>query len=396
MDNTYTVVNLNDAVKLKFKKAEFDFPQVVNIKLFDENNSLKDDYKDILETVQSFLMNNAYTKRVNFNFPYEKLPNEFFVEICKFYEAVQDYVECKVAVTHYYKDSYKSSTVKYWNIETIIKANKDIEKVCDFIKESKFSPMEAFAYVHAYVQKIAKYNTTNQFFHNWFDNDQFFLGAYLDLPEIVCMGYSALMEEIINNLDMHGLECKIVGVSFDHLVKGYHASHARCFVKVKDEKYKIDQTFFDDATWDGLSAIEHPLFAHFAMSNDCHSPKVSELYDYYVPRFISLDHLKTTYFIEDFNKIKETYNNSKIKINQFMLEKIYFNVLTKLYPDEPVEKIYDILSEMTKSSFYEQQSRKYHGYIAKESLIISKDYATKLYNKGKNIEKKSFDEPKEL
>ena len=61
-----------------------------------------------------------------------------------------------------------------------------------------------------------------------------------------------------------------------------------------------------------------------------------------------------------------------------MIEKIYFRVLTKMYPNKDTEGILKILGNMTNDSFKAQEKRLYKGNLAKNESILTKEYAEKL------------------
>ena len=188
-------------------------------------------------------------KYINLYVPYEKIPKKEFSHLYKLYQKTKDLIPCYINVEHRYIDDDKFFDEKYnisWDLSAVIKANLGINKVCDFIKKSKLSPFEALAFVHNYVSNVANYKTSKLFGGDWFSKDQFFVGAYLDLPEVVCAGYSSLMKEIIDNLDMPELKCDIISVAFEHLQADYYAKHSRCLIEIKDEKYGLNQTVFDD------------------------------------------------------------------------------------------------------------------------------------------------------
>lgn len=377
MQDEIIVYNKSQALELQNIKCED--VELLQIRLFDANNQYSDEQLEMLEILKHFVLNNNIQK-IRFEALNEKLPKDAFAELCKFYKDIQYKTRCGVIVQHSHKDEQKkSSAKKYWDIETIVKANSEIEKVCNFIKESGFSPMEALAYIHGYVQKVANYTFSEEEDHSWYDNDQFFAGAFMHMPEVVCMGYSALMEQIIRTLDMPGLECDMISIKFDHKLKHYTASHARCFVRVKDEKYQIEQTFFDDPTWDNVSEHHFPIFTHFAMKNESHQDDISKMYHYYSPKLVALEDNNSTYAVKPFDERHNLKNNSKIKMNQMLVEKIYFNVLQKVYKTADFDTLYDILCDMTKASHQEQKDRMFDGYIAKEKPVLSKKVARDLF-----------------
>ena len=380
LNNVLDINKLEDAKKLKnIFSQEID---TLNIRLFDYRNEYYKDLPEILKIVEDNLFSLPNLKNINLRCVYEKLPKEVFKNICKLYKNISKDINCQIVVEHaHMRDSwYDTGEVdKCWDVKTIIKANTEIDKVCKFIRDSKFSPMEAFAYIHAYVQNVAKYRRSSEEQHSWDDSDQFFAGAFMDMPEFVCTGYASLMNEIITNLNMPGLESKMMTVSLKNLSTDKTDYHARNFIKIKDDKYKINQTFFDDATWDGYNDHNYPLFAHFAMPNGCHKPEFNGKYQYTVLDEIKLRGEGSIYDFIDFNEYQEEFDKSKIKINQLMIEKIYFRVLKKMYPTEDVESLCKRVERMTKSSFEEQTKRQFKGYFATEKSLLGKEYAQKLY-----------------
>ena len=316
-----------------------------------------------------------HIKFVNVVVPYEKIPKNQFEYLLNLYNKTQNDIPCYVNVNHRHIDDDKFYDETYnlsWEIKTIIKANIEIEKVCKFIKERDFSPFEALAYIHNYVSNVANYNISNAIAKNWYCKDQFFAGAYNDIPEVVCAGYSSLMKEIIDNLNMPELNCQIINVNFEHLKKGYYASHARCLIKIKDKKYGLNQTIFDDPTWDNDEKASCSKYTHFAMPNNCHDINVSKMYDYIGIYHIDEIGNKSIRVTKDFNIYKSLQNKSKNKIDQKMIETAYANVMHKTYLNESANEIYTDLKQLAKESFNEQLKREYIGNLTQSKPIITK------------------------
>lgn len=358
-----------------------------------ENSDYSKEHDKILDMIfnnTKLFQDNIH--KLDFKVPYEKIPKKEFIKLYKIYTALNNDVMMGVNVEHWFSDgkSYDwiddkeiLNSTQRWDIKTIIKANLEINKVCDFVKRNNLSPMEAFAFVHNYVSTISKYNPTNDLYHSWRDKDQFFAGAFMDLPEVVCAGYSSLMKEIIDSLGISGLQCEIISLPFENMLSGITGSHARCFIKVKDDKYGIDQSCYDDPTWDGKGAQTCPKYTHFAMPNDCHDPRRNQKYDYYLPQIYKFSKMNAFKELEEWNPSIE-YNNSKNQIDQLMIEKIYFNVLQKMDSDASEEEIYQVLSKMAMASFDEQTERMFMGNLEQKQLKLSKAKANQIYNSNKS------------
>ena len=362
--------------------------QFLQLSLFHDKKYTKDATKMLQILADNSELLNGKVDRITINLLNERMPKDLFIELYNLYKKLGDAVQYNIYIEHKYLDSaYEDGLIK-WDIDTILKANLEIEKVCKFIKSSNFSPMEALAYAHRYVSTVAKYNSTKTDYGYWHNSDQFFGGAFLDLPEIVCMGYASLMKEIVDTLDMPGLKCDMLYVDLDFLKKEGTGRHARCFVTIKDEKYGVDQTVFDDPTWDNIKDGNKicSKYANFAMSNDCHKIENNKNYWFYQPKFINLEDNKSTRVLTENRADGVAYCNSKNQIDQFMIETINFNVLQKEHPEKSVAEIYEILNKMAKISFDEQTNRGFDGYLKQEDLILTKNQANELFeinNKAK-------------
>ena len=363
---------------LNFKRVD-----TLELKLFDAYNNVQKGVEMIEYLKNNLDSLNPKIKSIIFTVPYEKLPKELFLSICDFYYNTKPNRELSLSinVNHSHTNGffYEEKTLN-WDVETIIKANTEIDKICQFIKDSNFSPMEALACIHNYVSSITAYKGSP--LHSWYQKDQFFAGAYLYLPEFVCLGYSSLMKEIIDNLDIPGLKCEILSISFKHLKKCKSESHARCFIKVKDDKYGVNQTVFDDPTWDNEETLSHK-YAHFAMPNDSLEQKKNGLYEYYIPERIEFKKDKSKHEFVDENLYYDNFNHSQNQISQHMIETIYFNVLEKTLPNLNCDEIYKILTKMANDSFNEQTIREFKGNLISKNLMLSKNEAKRLYTENR-------------
>ena len=332
----------------------------------------------------------GYIGKVFLDIKNERLPKEVLKYILKFNQEF-DGAECVTNVYHSTGGYNGYEKVVHWDLNTIVKANLEIERVCNFIKNNNFSQMETLAFVHKYVSTVAKYNKSNQVDSCWSDYDQFFAGAYMKLPEVVCMGYASLMKEIIDNLNMPGLKCDLVSVDLERLDKDYKGQHARCFLKVEDKKYGINQTMFDDPTWDNIkdeSSISK--YAHFAMNNDCHFVDNNKKYNYKYPHLVKFSDDKSTKTITYEDAEDYTFNDSKNQVDQLMIETIHFNVLQKQFPNKSIDEIYETLNQMATKSFNEQEEREFVGNLKSGELCLSKAQAQTLFNTNRAKQQTNF------
>ena len=345
-----SINNVSDCKKLLSELDDYFY--ILNIKIQDDNYDclkyIANHHKEFKDSI----------KIINLTLPYEMMPKKDFEVLYNLSTNLPN-TKCNVSIGHRYVEDDRFVDNRgsvMWNLQTIIKANQSIYDVCDFIKRNNFSPFEAYAYIHKYVSTIAQYNSSSAG-GTWLSHDQFYPGAFFDLPEVVCMGYASLEKEIIDNLNMPGLKCDIVSVSFYNKDRYTSDKHARCLVQVLDEKYEINQSCYEDPTWDNVQVSEEktPLYAHFAMNLDCHERRTNDKYDYNYPSLIELSP-KHTKNVVDLTSRWE-YNKSKNPISQLQIERAYFNVISKSKPNAKFEDLYALLTQMAKQSYDEQLSR---------------------------------------
>ena len=357
-----------------YKNLHVDNDNVLCVRLKNESTPF---CENIIDFVISNISSYGDVKEIKFVTSSEKLPKQIFEKVLELRKVVADKIDINFVVRHSYEDDwgYEERELK-WDIATIVRANSGINGVCDFIKQNNLSPFEALAYIHDYVSTITRYHESHLLRHEWYNKDQFFASAYMDIPELVCMGYSSLMKEIIDNLGMPGLDCEIISVQFEHLKKDIKGAHTRCFIKIKDDKYGLDQTMFDDPTWDNDDNLPHK-YCHFAMPNNSFDLDVSKIYDYRTPYKMEKSQFGLVYTNE--NIMQSVYNNSKKQVTQFTVETAYFNMLCKKYPDKKCREVYNDIAQMTKLSYDEQVLREYDGNIKTEKPKLSKLTAIRLY-----------------
>lgn len=141
-----------------------------------------------------------------------------------------------------------------WSLEDVYNANKNIDEIVNKIKAKEFSPFEAMLYIHRTVTYIFEFNK---------DKESFSSERSRVLPDmfknetIVCSGFASLVKAIIDKLDMPDLKCDFVGCRLynKHLLNVSGSGHCHNLITIKDEKYKLDGHYVEDATWDARNDI---------------------------------------------------------------------------------------------------------------------------------------------
>lgn len=356
--------------------------ETLELKIFDQYEISRKGLDLVEYLTKNFDKLSDNVKNIILDIPYEKIPKEKFLPLLNLYEKTLerkiDLSVCVLKEVTFDIFDDKSQNV-FWDFQTILKANKDIDRICDFLKQSTLTPFEMLAFIHDYVSTIVAYNCSKEEKRTWASKNQFFAGAYLDIPDFVCAGYSALMEEIIDNLNIPQLKCKILSINFDIREENLHESHARCLINIKDEKYGLDQAVFDDPTWDNNKNLNHE-YANFAMPNDSLEQKLNKRFTYYIPSSKEFRQTKSKYeFDADFNLSTSNYNRSKNQISQEMIEECYFNMYSKCYQEKSFDEIYSLLEKMAKDSYASQEQRKFEGNLKSDKLMLSRAKAKNLF-----------------
>ena len=371
----------------------------VVIKLFDDKtNQLKN--FDLLDIIASDVVGfqKCGLSYVNLLVPYERMRKDDFSHINNFWNAIKGKINCNVCVNHKLLEEggfYEDQKQLKWHVKTIIKANSEIDRVCKVIKDSKLSPFEALAFIHQYVGNVAQYNSSNAEKSPRFAKDQYFAGAYDAMPEVVCMGYASLMKEIIDNLNMPGLSTEIFVTSyFDRDITKY-INHARCYIQIKDDKYKLNQSCFCDPTWDGKGKYDLATYTFFAMNNNCHGPEYNSriIFKQNDKAFILLDRKTFNREMVDYLPRSAEYNKSRGKVDQYAIEKAFFNMKQKTETEKDFDTLMSEIERMTVLSYNHAKKQGFSGYIKSDKTKLSREEAKKIYKENepciKNFDNKS-------
>ena len=369
---------------------------VLKLKTFDESGITKEGL-ELVEYLKKNLNKLPFSvSDIILAVPYEKILDEDMVKFYSFYMKLKETgeINLKICVRHRYIVERTGADYKediYWDFESIAEANKVIEIIKARLQYSNYSPLEKYAFIHDYVSNIAPYTASVEEKHSWSDKDQFFAGAYLKEPEVVCAGYSALMKEIIDSLDIPELKCKNLLVKLCRKNEGEWGGHVRCLVFVKDKKYGIEQGFVDDPTWDNGKGIH--VYTHFAMSKKAFESNANGVFNYCHPEeYVYSDNKAAKEELEDSNVFYDTLSHGENTLDQKMIEKVYFTLLKNIYSNADFDRCYAMLQKLAKDSFKEQQLKSFDGNLKSENLMLSKEEAKEIFYSNKKEKDKDSDE----
>ena len=143
-----------------------------------------------------------------------------------------------------------------WDLDQVVKANAEIDKVVDKIKRLKLSPYETMVYIHKYLTQNYDYGhfyVSGNLEDRNSENNRSIVAAIKN-KQTVCAGFASMTKAIIDRLNLSQLKCKYQGVvSWDYnaaLEPEGRGGHVLSLITIQDPKYNIDGMYFDDATWD--------------------------------------------------------------------------------------------------------------------------------------------------
>lgn len=145
-----------------------------------------------------------------------------------------------------------------WNLEQVIDANMEIDKVVRKIRDLKLSPYETMVYIHKYITQNYGYGFNGGIIADIkgtrkSEKNRSIVAAILN-KKTVCAGYASLTKVIIDRLNIPGLTCEYQNASCWKSAKKdnikFAGGHALVLVSIEDSKYNISGSYLNDATWD--------------------------------------------------------------------------------------------------------------------------------------------------
>lgn len=177
---------------------------------------------------------------------------EEILEICE----VNDYLKSKgmaedIHFSEFFTLKKDSEFEESWSLEKVIKANSEIDKVVQFIKENNLSPYETMVYIHKYVTNRFSYsNKERRMGLERYKEDTRNIVYAFEFEEVCCCGFASLIKAIIDKLDNPNLKCEFATLTSIDRESGETDGHAYNVIHLKDEKYGINGSYREDACLD--------------------------------------------------------------------------------------------------------------------------------------------------
>lgn len=125
------------------------------------------------------------------------------------------------------------------NLDNFIGMRQTIDWYKQLINEGELSPAERLLYAYDIIKSFG-YNESSVD-----SNDSRYIPEIIQTGNIVCVGYSSFIEQLLKELDIPTAKIS-VSVKVDDKLCG----HARNVVRLDDDKYNIHGLYAFDATWD--------------------------------------------------------------------------------------------------------------------------------------------------
>lgn len=141
----------------------------------------------------------------------------------------------------------RSKIENYWDLDTILKANKFIDNVVDVIKDNHLPPLNAMLYIHKTITDNFTYKKSST------DDEitcRTVLGAFTEEKAIVCSGFASMVKAIIDRLNLEGLSCEFANCKIYNPKTKSYEKHIHNIIKLNDQENKVKGTFFEDACYD--------------------------------------------------------------------------------------------------------------------------------------------------
>lgn len=206
------------------------------------------------------------------------------------------------------------------------------------------SPLEKYVYAYNIVKMFKKYKENNDDKSSARD-----LYKILDSDDIVCVGFSELLSDLLNKLNINNTtihaDVEVVDDTDELDIKTEKAGHQRVYVYLKDEKYKIEGYYLSDPTWD--NDLENDFYTHILFKDKDKS--VLRKYEW-IDESLLFDVNCLYEFNKYFDFIKERFNKSTIDLMNYLIEIIfelepgYLNDLKTKYDfiDKKYNRIYEL------------------------------------------------------
>lgn len=265
-------------------------------------------YKKLLEALKK----EGISKEITIKLLGNPLYDESFI-----YEDLDSILDNKIIIQYntchdlneYNRDEPISSSIMYYSdIEAsgITESSryadmiKTFDEITTHIEEKEYSPLEKVAYIHDYFKThyTYNYNSRNEDAHSNRDLDRVY-----NKDRMICSGFSNLYSALLRRA---GILCFTYGTD----------DHQKNIIRIKDDKYGIDNLAIIDPTWDLDHDENRNVFSNFLVpiDNDLYAmePEVIN-----IPTALTIDN--KTYF-DNIDKSNPVYATDAMEYAIRMLQ----------------------------------------------------------------------------
>ena len=193
-------------------------------------------------------------QRIEYNFDTTKLLKLWDLN----YELQKLGMTGSIKFNEFFKTTKYTDLKTCWNLEQVIDANNEIDKVVTKIQTLKLSPYEAMVYIHKYLTQNYGYGFNGGRIADKKDtrkseNNRSIVAAIRN-KQTICSGYASMTKAIVDRLKMPRLTCEYLNTAAWKIPKDkdpeFLSGHALNLVTIDDSKYNINGSYLNDATWD--------------------------------------------------------------------------------------------------------------------------------------------------
>lgn len=215
----------------------------------------------------------------------------------------------------------------------LIKVDDKLKQLVANALDKSYSPLEIFLYLYDVVKQYKQYKENPKNKDESRNIDDILFNEY-----IVCAGYANLLIELLNMANIEAIYYSVsVDISYDN---GFtleektleNAGHAKVCVHIKDEKYKLDNYFVSDPTWDNNMQMSTYIHALRDLSSTRYGKRLMTLNTF--DRIFDIDNFEdynaklNNYFDRNINSEKGNDKQSVYrKISYIIMD--YFKMLDK-------------------------------------------------------------------
>ena len=170
--------------------------------------------------------------------------------------------------------------------EQIMEANQKADMLVNQLKQLNLSPFEKFLIVHDFCAS-KPYQANGVEDYNDFNNA-------MTTDKIVCFGYAEIMKYMCNAL---GIECELFYCDLPPMAMkhGMHTKgHVINLVRIKDEKYGIDDYYVSDASSDSSEYFSKKGLICYAFAALPLQDLKCGIYDYTYPFIVPREYPQQT------------------------------------------------------------------------------------------------------